>query len=165
MTKHENNLSAFMTLHKIQGEHLHFTTSCHTAEAAAQTAGITKEKLVKNICLLGADGKLIVGIVKGEDRISRKRVAKYLTSTTGIVHETLPRIATAEEVLEKTGYPCGGVPSFGFSALFLIDPKVTAEKTIYTGGGSEFSLVKMAPAELARFHEEDRSGLIVRIRG
>lgn len=33
-------------------------------------------------------------------------------------------LATPGEILEKTGYPCGGTPSFGYQAMFLVDPKV-----------------------------------------
>ena len=53
-------------------------------------------------------------IVKGEDRVDATRVRKVL----GVKKV---RIATAEEMLQKTGYPCGGTPSFGYPTRFLID--------------------------------------------
>ncbi|HEY8343908.1 MAG TPA: YbaK/EbsC family protein [Bacillota bacterium] len=161
---YEKRLLDFISAHQINAEQIRFSTSCHTVEEAAKAANTTPEHLVKNICLLDEEDKLIVAIVKGEDRVSRKRVGKFLASIRSYPADHLPRIATAEEVLEKTGYPCGGVPSFGFSALFLIDPKVMAEATVYTGGGSAYSLVKITPAELLRFHEENHSGQVVRVR-
>lgn len=164
MHTYEEQLIEFIALHQLKAKHLRFSASCHTVEAAAKAANTTPEHLVKNICLLDERGRLIVAIVKGEDRVCRRRVGKFLVSMEGSAPETPPRFATAEEILEKTGYPCGGVPSFGFSALFLIDPKVMAEATIYTGGGSEYALVKMAPAELLRFHEENKCGQVVRVR-
>jgi Cys-tRNA(Pro)/Cys-tRNA(Cys) deacylase len=81
---------------------------------------------------------LIVAILKGEDRIDKTK----LQQESGI--EDL-KMATSEQVLEKTGYPAGGVPSFGFPAKFLIDKKVLEKEFVYTGGGSEFSLVKVTP--------------------
>ena len=47
---------------------------------------------------------------------------------------------TPDEMLAKTGYPCGGTPSFGFAATFLIDPRVMRKDEVYTGGGSETTL-------------------------
>lgn len=54
------------------------------------------------------------------------------------------RPATPDEILLYTGYPCGGTPSFGFDATFIIDPKVLEQAYIYTGGGSERSLIKIS---------------------
>ncbi|MCP4408530.1 MAG: hypothetical protein GY807_12355, partial [Gammaproteobacteria bacterium] len=70
--------------------------------------------------MIDDQGNLIVAIVKGEDRASTSRVAKAL----GI---TRPRVAEPEEILQKTGYPCGGTPSFGYPAIFLIDPRVITD--------------------------------------
>ena len=91
--------------------------------------------------------------MKGEDRVSVSRIAKTLQ------REGL-RLATAEEILQKTGYPCGGTPSFGYQATFLIDPKVMEQELVFTGGGSETSLVKIRTEELIRANQ----GTILRVR-
>ncbi|HET8841212.1 MAG TPA: YbaK/EbsC family protein, partial [Ktedonobacteraceae bacterium] len=98
-------------------------------------------------------GQLITAIVKGEDRVSVSRIAK------GLQREGL-HMATPEEILEKTGYPCGGTPSFGYQATFLVDPKVMEREIVYTGGGSETSLIKIGTEELVRANQ----GTILRIR-
>ena len=108
---------------------------------------------MKNICLLDSDDQLITAIVKGEDRVSVSRIAKTLQRD-GL------RLATPEEILAKTGYPCGGTPSFGYQAMFLIDPRVMEREIVYTGGGSETSLVKISTEELVRANQ----GTILRIR-
>jgi prolyl-tRNA editing enzyme YbaK/EbsC (Cys-tRNA(Pro) deacylase) len=69
-------------------------------------------------------------------------------------------MATPDEILEKTGYPCGGTPSFGYEAMFLVDPRVMEREVVYTGGGSETSLVKIGTEELVRANH----GTILRIR-
>jgi prolyl-tRNA editing enzyme YbaK/EbsC (Cys-tRNA(Pro) deacylase) len=94
-----------------------------------------------------------VAIVKGEDRVSLKKIGKVL----GIEP---PRPANPEEILGKTSYICGGVPSFGYPATFLIDPKVMEKEMVYSGGGSENSLVKISPQELQRANQ----GQIIKIR-
>jgi prolyl-tRNA editing enzyme YbaK/EbsC (Cys-tRNA(Pro) deacylase) len=70
------------------------------------------------------------------------------------------KIAAPEEMLEKTGYPCGGTPSFGYPARFLIDDRVMEIEVVYSGGGSEYSLTRMRPADLVRAN----GGEVIRIR-
>jgi prolyl-tRNA editing enzyme YbaK/EbsC (Cys-tRNA(Pro) deacylase) len=149
----EQRLQAYLQQHHIQAEHLSFDQPCHSVAEAARAVNASPQELVKNICLLDSDGQLITAIVKGEDRVSISRIAKSLQ------REGL-RLATPTEILEKTGYPCGGTPSFGYQATFLIDPKVMERELVFTGGGSETSLVKISTAELIRANQ----GTILRIR-
>jgi Cys-tRNA(Pro)/Cys-tRNA(Cys) deacylase len=153
VNKYEEKLKAFMQEHNIKGEHLSFERSCHSVEDAAKAANANTEDFVKNICMIGADNNLIVAIVKGEDRASTSRVAKALNIER-------PITATPEEILGRTGYPCGGTPSFGYDAMFLIDQRVMEKNVVYSGGGSENSLVKIASKELQRVNE----GKILRVR-
>ena len=98
MNQYEEKLKTFMRNHIIHGEHLSFEQSCHTVEEAANAANADIEDFVKNICMIDAQRNLIVAIVKGEDRASTSRVGKALNIER-------PRVATPEEILEKTGYP------------------------------------------------------------
>jgi Cys-tRNA(Pro)/Cys-tRNA(Cys) deacylase len=153
MNIYEQRMCAYLEEQHIQAEHLSFDQPCHSVAEAARAVNASPEELVKNICLIASDGQLITAIVKGEDRVSVTRIAKMLQSD-GL------RLATPEEILEKTGYPCGGTPSFGYSAMFLIDPKVMERELVFTGGGSETSLVKIRTEELVRANQ----GTIFRIR-
>lgn len=131
----------YIEINKINAEHLQFSVSCHSVEEAAEAAGVTSDDFVKNICLLGPDRELAVAIVRGVDRVNTKKVAQLLG-----VKKT--RMATAEEILERTGFPCGGTPSFGFKAKFLVDEQVLSMSVIYTGGGSQTSLVRSTPQDI-----------------
>ena len=115
--------------------------------------GTDPEHFVKNICMTDAQGRVIVAIVKGEERASTSRVAKALQTER-------VRTMTPDEMLAKTGYPCGGTPSFGFAATFLIDPRVMQKDKVYTGGGSETALVRVSPQALLRAN----GGRVVRVR-
>lgn len=153
MNTYEEKMKEFLQANNIQGQHLSFNQSCHSVEEAAQAAKASPQDFVKNICMIDINGDLIVAIIKGEDRASTSRVEKAL-------NVERPRTATPEEILEKTGYPCGGTPSFGYQAKFLIDPSVMEMDTVYTGGGSENSLVKISTKYLQQANE----GEIVRVR-
>ncbi|HHY92707.1 MAG TPA: hypothetical protein GX511_05145, partial [Firmicutes bacterium] len=77
---YEQRLRTFLQEHKAAAEHLVFDRSCHSVAEAAAAAGAAPEDLVKNVCLIDEDGNLIVAIVKGEDRVSTKRVGQALGS-------------------------------------------------------------------------------------
>ncbi|MBI2102400.1 YbaK/EbsC family protein [Candidatus Woesearchaeota archaeon] len=165
MDQYEEKLKKFIRENKIEAKHLSFKQSCHSVEEAARVTNTDSADFVKNICLIDTGNNLIVAIVKGEDRVSITNVAKALNS------EKI-RIAEPEDILQRTGYPCGGIilqrtgypcggiPSFGYTAIFLIDPQVMEKKVVYSGGGSENSLIKIATEELQRAN----NGKIVRIR-
>jgi prolyl-tRNA editing enzyme YbaK/EbsC (Cys-tRNA(Pro) deacylase) len=153
MDTFEQLLLDYMKDQQIEAEHLSLNQPCHSVEEAARAVNASPTDLVKSICLLDSDGQLITAIVKGEDRVSVSRVAKTLQRD-GL------RLATPDEILEKTGYPCGGTPTFGYPAMFLIDPRVMEREYVFSGGGSETSLVKINTAELARVNQ----GTVLRIR-
>ncbi len=153
MNIYEQRLRSYLQEQHILAEHLSFDQPCHSVAEAARAVDASPGELVKNICLLDSDGQLITAIVTGEDRVSVSRIAKKLQ------REGL-RLATPAEILGKTGYPCGGTPSFGYKAMFLVDPKVMEREIVFTGGGSETSLIKMRTEELVRANQ----GTILRIR-
>jgi Cys-tRNA(Pro)/Cys-tRNA(Cys) deacylase len=149
----DEKLKSFMEAQGIRGEHRVFSQSCHSVAEAAMAVGGTPEDTVKNVCMMDEKARFVVAVVKGEDRASTSRVAQALG---------VPKVRTASpaEVLERTGYPPGGTPSFGYEAIFLIDPKVMEKEKVFTGGGSENSLVLIDTQEL---HRANR-GQILRIR-
>jgi len=153
MNQYEEKLKKFLQENNIQDEHLNFNQSCHSVEDASKAVNTNADDFVKNICMIDSNGNLIVAIVKGENRASTSRVSKALNIER-------PRTATPDEILQKTGYPCGGIPSFGYDAKFLIDQKVMEKDVVYTGGGSENSLVKISTKELQKINNGD----VVRVR-
>jgi len=150
---YEEKLKAFMKEKGIDGDHFTFSRSCHSVAEAAAAAGVAPEDFVKSICMVDGEERLIVAIVKGEDRASTSRVSKAL-------NVSAVRTATPDEVFEKSGYPCGGTPSFGYPARFFVDPRVMEMEFVYMGGGSETSLVKIKPSEIVK----GNGGEVLRIR-
>lgn len=139
-----DKIRAYIDENSLQVEHLVFEQSCHSVAEAAETVGASPEDFVKNICLIAPDRRLIMAIIKGEDRVSLANVAA------AIGMEGKLRLASPAEILAKTGYPCGGTPSFGFAADFYMDERVFEKSLVYTGGGDENALVRANPRELQR---------------
>ncbi len=150
---YEKKLKSFIQNNNTPCEHLVFSDRCHSVAEAARAAGVTPQDFVKNVCLIDSQGSIVVAIVRGDDRVDTSRVAKVL----GVKKM---KIASPEEMLEKTGYPCGGTPSFGYPARFLIDERVLEIEWVYSGGGSEYSLTKIRPSDLVRAN----GGEVVRVR-
>jgi Cys-tRNA(Pro)/Cys-tRNA(Cys) deacylase len=153
MSEYEAKLKAYIREHGIDARHMSFNQSTHSVEEATRAVGAEPEDFVKSICMVTGDSSLVVAIVKGEDRASTSRVSKAL----GIKDV---RIAKPDEVLEKTGYPVGGTPAFGYTATFLMDPRVMEMERVYSGGGSDTSLIYMSTVEMLKAN----NGKVVRAR-
>ena len=143
MNPTETQLIEFIRTNQIAAEHLVFAQSTHSVAEAAAAVHATPEDFVKSICFSTKDNKIIVAIVKGEDRADRSAVQTLL----GLSKLS---IASPEAMLAQTGYPAGGTPPFGFEAIFLMDERVFEHEFVYAGGGSERSLIKISPKELQR---------------
>ena len=149
----EARLKRFILGKGILAEHMRFDQSCHSVDDAAKAANAARDSFVKNVCMIDSEGNVFVCIVKGEDRVSKARVSQLLQTEK-------PRMMDAGEVLEKTGYPAGGTPSFGYNASFLVDERVMEKDFVLSGGGSENSLVRISPKELLKAN----NGRVARIR-
>ena len=146
-------LDSFIRKNQVECQHIRFEKSCHSVREAAAAASAKEDDFVKNVCMTDSSGELIVAIVKGEDRASSRRIGKVLG-----MHP--PKMASPEAMLEKSGYPAGGIPSFGYPARFLLDERVMEKEFVYCGGGSEDALVKISPRELLKWNE----AIVTRIR-
>lgn len=144
MEEFEKKICLFISEQGVPAQHFVFGHSCHSVKEAAAAAGTVPENLVKNVCLI-AGGRLVVAIVKGEDKVSLNKV-ELVTGCSGV------RTASPEEILSLSGFPVGGVPSFGFQADFLVDKRVMEKEVVFTGGGSPRSLIKIAPMELLKIN-------------
>lgn len=143
---YETKLKHYIAENDIQAEHLTFTQSTHSVAEAAEAVGATAEDFVKSICLVTKTGDVVVAIIKGEDRADRGAVQRLL----GLSKLS---IASPTEMLEKTGFPAGGTPPFGFAATYVMDERVFERAMVYAGGGSPQALIRITPAELQRVND------------
>lgn len=139
---YEKKLKRFISINNIKAEHLVFEQSCHSVADAAKAVGTSEDSFIKSVVFVSGE-RTIVAIVPGDTRASSSRIMKQIG-----LKEIY--IANPEQILERTGYPIGGVPPFGYQAEFLIDPKVTEKREIYGGGGSSRALVRVSPEEIVK---------------
>ena len=112
-----------------------------TVEAAAQAVGVTSERILKSLVYL-ADGRPQLVIAAGTAPID----ARLLRETLAVSRLRL-RMATAEEVLELTGFEVGSMPPFAHASPLptLIDRvSVPQDGELYAGGGTKDSLLRLS---------------------
>ena len=155
MNKYEQKLKDYITQNQINAEQLIFATSCHSVQEAAESANAKPEDFVKNVCVINeTDGSLIVSIIPGTPKLDLKKLASILETNNKKL-----RLANSKEILEKTGYPVGGTPSFGYSARFFMDETIFAKPIVFSGGGSPNALTKCSPEEIIRVNKAIKGDL------
>jgi len=137
MDQFEEKLANFCRKENLFFEPLYFSESTHTVAEAAKAAKCAESDLVKNICLLDKSGSLVVAIIRGDSRLDRKKLEQAAGSKLSF--------CTADDVLEKTGYPAGGVPSIDLSGKgrVFVDELVAQKEFVLCGGGSARSLARV----------------------
>ena len=140
----ETRLKEYVKAQNIKAEHLVYNESLHTVADAIRVSGIGIELIAKTIVMVGQHGETIVAFVPGNSRVSTKRVGRLL-------NQKPPKIATAEEALKITSYPIGGTPFIGYPSIRLVDKKILEVVAVYSGGGSDRSLLKLWTSEISKF--------------
>ena len=153
MINEEAKLKRFIAEHGVPGEHLTYPYCIHSVEQCVRVSGIPVWQIIKTIIFKGPAGQVVAAVVPAEFRVS----VSSLEKAAGLSPLT---VATPEEAYTLTGYPAGGTPCFGYDALRIVDSRVFEQESVYTGGGSEFSLTRI-PTDWLR----TQSPVIARIHG
>ena len=116
-----------------------------TVPAAAAALGVRPAQIVKSLLFQGGGGTTVLVVVAGERRVDRRK----LTAATGLRQ---PKLASPERVREVTGYPAGGTPPVGHlhPLRVVLDESVTSQPVVFGGGGSDRTMLRIAPADIVR---------------
>lgn len=116
-----------------------------TVPDAAAALGVEPHQIIKSLLFTDGDGGVVLAILSGASRVNRARLAV----ATG--HQRL-KMAPADVVLARTGYPVGGTPPVGHVEPLpvVLDSRVAAMAVVYGGGGRVDSLLEIRPAEIVR---------------
>ena len=138
----ERNLQRFLEYHGIDASIVKFDKPVMKSEEAEK---LTKEGIVVKSILLVTDGRPLLCILMGKDRIDLEKIRK-LTKANEV------RLAKAKEVIKFTGYDIGGVPAFGHLKKLdtIVDEEVfkRSGETFFMGGGSHYTLLRIKGEEL-----------------
>jgi prolyl-tRNA editing enzyme YbaK/EbsC (Cys-tRNA(Pro) deacylase) len=139
-----NDLQHYMQVHDIPGEIVHLSTPTPTVETAARAVGTHAGQVIKSILFL-VDGNPVLAIASGLSSIKRQAIARIYGVGKGKV-----RLASAEMVLEISGYEVGAMPPFGHQQPLttLIDKRVLDFSEAYAGGGAENALLRCNPRDI-----------------
>ena len=135
--------------------HLHPTYREHeaviTSEEAAKTRGDLLKEGIKALLFTNGDNQWVIVDVPADQKVDQKKVAEKLGWSKGKV-----RMATAEEVMQKTGCEIGAVPPFGHKEKIqiLVDINVYENQKSAFNIGLRTHSVKISTAEMKLVFQE-----------
>jgi prolyl-tRNA editing enzyme YbaK/EbsC (Cys-tRNA(Pro) deacylase) len=119
--------------------------STRTAAEAAAGLSCTVAQIAKSLIFTGVTtGEPILVIASGSNRVNESKMAE-------LIGQPLKK-ATAEFVLEKTGYAIGGVPPVGHLQPLktFIDQDLLQYEIIWAAAGTGHAVFSLAPTDLER---------------
>lgn len=141
------HLLAFLAEHQIDHEVVAPGVPMPTVPAAAAAIGVGVEQILKTLLFDDRNGGFVVAIACGTVRVDRARLAAAAGSAK-------LRVADAQDVLQITGYPAGGVAPLGLPQELpvVVDAAVMELRVAWGGAGREDLLMRVAPADIVRFN-------------
>jgi prolyl-tRNA editing enzyme YbaK/EbsC (Cys-tRNA(Pro) deacylase) len=126
---------------------LEFDASTRTSEEAAAAVGCAVAEIAKSLIFKAADGRPVLVIASGTNRVDEKKVRALLG-------QKIER-ADAEFVRTATGYAIGGVPPVGHATapIVLIDAELERFAAVWAAGGTPNAVFRITPAALIRLTE------------
>jgi len=113
-----------------------------TSASAAQAVGCSLAQIAKNIVLAGS--RLYLVVLSGDKKVDLEKVSSAVGERVSL--------ASPQLVLERLGYPVGGVPPFAHSEpiKIVVDRSVMRFDEVFTSGGSEDTLMRISVSELLK---------------
>lgn len=145
------DLEMHLTEHHIDGELIHLSVPTPTVETAAEAVGVSPDQIVKSLLFI-IDGQPVLVIASGLGRIDRRLLGSHFG-----VSRKKTSFADSETVLALTGYPVGAVPPLGHREKLrvLVDPSVLEHETVFGGGGSDTTLLRLHSQDILRFTQAE----------
>lgn len=121
-----------------------YPAGTRTAADAARAVGCEVGQIVKSLVFM-ADGRPVVALVSGADRLDPALLASELGATE-------VRRATGDEARAATGYAIGGVPPLGHATTLTVvmDRALLSHPAVWAAAGLPDAVFSVDPAALAR---------------
>jgi len=135
------SVRTFFAEHAPDIEVLEATTSTATVALAAAAHGVEPDRIAKTLSLR-LEGEPILVVMSGESRLDNRKFKQRFG--------TKARMLGAEEVLEATSHPVGGVCPFGLPRPLRVyaDASLRAHDVVVPAAGDTHHAVRIAPARL-----------------
>jgi prolyl-tRNA editing enzyme YbaK/EbsC (Cys-tRNA(Pro) deacylase) len=125
-----------------------------TARAAAEAAGCEVDRIVKSLVFV-CDGAYVLAMVPGDRRGDTAKVAAAAGAAEA-------RIASADEVVEATGFEPGGVAPFPQRAIrqAFLERLLLQHPSVWVGAGTEMHMASLSPSDLLRLSRARTADLV-----
>ena len=142
------SVRAFLAARAPDIEILEATTSTATVALAAEAHGVAPDSIAKTLSLR-LNGEPILLVMSGESRLDNRKYKDRFGAKA--------KMLGAEEVLEATSHPVGGVCPFGLPRKLRVYADVSLRKfdVVVPAAGSAHSAMRIAPERLARLAEAE----------
>ncbi|WP_317205496.1 YbaK/EbsC family protein [Janthinobacterium sp.] len=132
----------FFSARQIDIAIIELEVSTATVALAAEAHDVEPGRIAKTLAFRLGDGKVILLVASGDVRIDNKKF-----KTTFGKGKMLP----AEEVVELTGHPVGGVCPFGLAQdlPIYLDQSLQQYDEVLPAAGAVHSAVRISPAHMA----------------
>jgi prolyl-tRNA editing enzyme YbaK/EbsC (Cys-tRNA(Pro) deacylase) len=118
---------------------IEFDEPVKTVEQAAKK--VQAEKIAKSIVMIDSNGEPLLAVVPALSMVSHKKLKLLL-------HVKDVRLANAQEVLQHSGYPAGGVPPINNIKRVLLDQQLLRDETAIVGGGDVNKLLEIRTRDI-----------------
>ncbi len=120
-----------------------FDSSTHTADLAAQALGVTPGQIAKTLVFILDGQQPVVVVTCGDRKVNVKQLAKILGGKKA-------RFASADTVMELTGFPPGGVSPIGLLQIVpvYLDESLYNYDVVYAAAGTANSALPVMPERL-----------------
>jgi prolyl-tRNA editing enzyme YbaK/EbsC (Cys-tRNA(Pro) deacylase) len=136
------SVRAFLGEHAPDLEIVELSASTATVEMAAEGHGVQPAQIAKTLSLKIKDRVLLI-VTSGTARLNNRRIKDALGGK--------PRMLAADEVVELTGHPVGGVCPFGLATPLPVycDVSLRAFDEVLPAAGSINSALRISPSRMA----------------
>jgi len=116
----------------------------HTAQAAADALGCNVAEIAKSIIFRAQDGRAVLVITSGANRVDDRKVAAHIGQPLGK--------ADADFVRAQTGFVIGGVAPLAHLVppITLLDEDLLGYAMVWPAAGHPNTMFTIAPADLVR---------------
>jgi Cys-tRNA(Pro) deacylase len=135
---------AALKAHGASGDVVRLDENAHTAQAAADGLGITRDQIANSLVFL-ADGEPVLVMSSGGHRVDTQKISAALGG------KKITK-ANAADVRTATGYVIGGVSPVGLATTLptLVDSSLAEFERIFSAGGHPAYVYQTTFAELVR---------------
>lgn len=136
------SVKAFFAAHAADISVIETEASSATVPLAAAAHGVDPDQIAKTICLRIGDTAVLV-VTAGTKRLDNRKFKDQFGAK--------PRMLTAEEVLELTSHPVGGVCPFGLATALPVycDVSLKSFDEVVPAAGATNAAVRIAPERMA----------------